>query len=315
MKVINKHLCLYHDDADGSCSAWVVQRKHPDAECVAVQYGEPVPLELAKGRHVLVVDFSWPGPELRELANVASSLVVIDHHKTGRDRLRGVLPMGCDSIRVADGDEAFDLDVGWPSKHVRVVFDLDRSGASLTWDTLFPGENRPWFVDYVEDRDLWRWELEDSEAVNAYIASAPDGPESFNDFITDPRGSCPSIDTVFAGHAILRYRDRLVERMVKRARVGRLPLPDLPDVPDCGPEVLWHALLPSIPITNAPVLQSEVANELAKGQPFAAVYWDDDEGRRVWSLRSDEDGVDVSEIAKRYGGGGHPHAAGFKEGA
>jgi len=45
--------------------------------------------------------------------------------------------------------------------------------------------------------------------------------------------------------------------------------------------------------------------------PFAACYWDTPEGR-VFSLRSREDGADVSEIAKKYGGGGHAHASGFR---
>jgi nanoRNase/pAp phosphatase (c-di-AMP/oligoRNAs hydrolase) len=50
---------------------------------------------------------------------------------------------------------------------------------------------------------------------------------------------------------------------------------------------------------------------MSKGEPFAACYWDTPESR-VFGLRSGEDGADVSEIAKQYGGGGHKHAAGFK---
>ena len=50
---------------------------------------------------------------------------------------------------------------------------------------------------------------------------------------------------------------------------------------------------------------------MAEGEPFAACYWDTPEGR-VFSLRSSSDGVDVSEIAKQFGGGGHKNAAGFK---
>lgn len=45
--------------------------------------------------------------------------------------------------------------------------------------------------------------------------------------------------------------------------------------------------------------------------PFAACYWDTPEGR-VFSLRSKDDGFDVGEIAKQYGGGGHKHASGFR---
>jgi nanoRNase/pAp phosphatase (c-di-AMP/oligoRNAs hydrolase) len=55
---------------------------------------------------------------------------------------------------------------------------------------------------------------------------------------------------------------------------------------------------------------SDAAHKLAQGNPFAACYWDTPNGR-VFGLRSDENGLDVSAIAKNYGGGGHVHAAGF----
>jgi len=45
--------------------------------------------------------------------------------------------------------------------------------------------------------------------------------------------------------------------------------------------------------------------------PFAACYYDGPNGRN-FSLRSRDDGADVGEIAKLYGGGGHPHASGFR---
>jgi hypothetical protein len=43
---------------------------------------------------------------------------------------------------------------------------------------------------------------------------------------------------------------------------------------------------------------------------IAAYAWDAPTGR-VFSLRSNAYGVDVSEVAKQYGGGGHRNAAGF----
>lgn len=49
---------------------------------------------------------------------------------------------------------------------------------------------------------------------------------------------------------------------------------------------------------------------LCKGEAFAGCYWDTPKGR-VFGLRSTDEGVDVSEIAKQFGGGGHRNAAGF----
>ncbi len=56
-------------------------------------------------------------------------------------------------------------------------------------------------------------------------------------------------------------------------------------------------------------MSSEVAGELSEGHPFAAVYVETSTDI-IWSLRSRGD-FDVSEIAKKFGGGGHKNAAGF----
>jgi hypothetical protein len=66
-----------------------------------------------------------------------------------------------------------------------------------------------------------------------------------------------------------------------------------------------------VPVANLPyTMASDAGHEMAKGKPFAACYWDTPKGR-VFSLRSSDDGVDVSEVAKQYGGGGHCNASGF----
>ena len=67
-----------------------------------------------------------------------------------------------------------------------------------------------------------------------------------------------------------------------------------------------------MPVANLPyTLTSDAGHLLANGEPFAACYWDTPTGR-VFSLRSTDDGLDVSEIAKKYGGGGHRNASGFR---
>jgi len=58
-------------------------------------------------------------------------------------------------------------------------------------------------------------------------------------------------------------------------------------------------------------LASDVGHIFAKGEAFAATYLDTAD-YRIFSLRSSLDGMDVSEIAAAYGGGGHRNAAGFR---
>jgi nanoRNase/pAp phosphatase (c-di-AMP/oligoRNAs hydrolase) len=56
---------------------------------------------------------------------------------------------------------------------------------------------------------------------------------------------------------------------------------------------------------------SEVVGALSEGEPFA-IGWFERDGDAIVSLRSRYGGVDVSTIAKAYGGGGHAMAAGFR---
>ncbi len=61
----------------------------------------------------------------------------------------------------------------------------------------------------------------------------------------------------------------------------------------------------------AELVAVDAGHLLATGNPFAGCYWDTPQGR-VFSLRSTDDGLDVSAIAKQYGGGGHRNASGFR---
>ena len=70
-----------------------------------------------------------------------------------------------------------------------------------------------------------------------------------------------------------------------------------------------------VPVVNATCYQSEIGEQLNvryPDNPFAACYFDRADGRRQWSLRSKGD-FDVSEVAQRFGGGGHRNAAGYVE--
>jgi oligoribonuclease NrnB/cAMP/cGMP phosphodiesterase (DHH superfamily) len=67
-----------------------------------------------------------------------------------------------------------------------------------------------------------------------------------------------------------------------------------------------------VPVASLPyTMSSDAGHMMSQGEPFAACYWDTAENR-TFSLRAADDGMDVSEIAKLYGGGGHAKASGFR---
>ena len=265
-KLFKDPLVIYHDKCtDGFCSAYIAKLAMPHAKFHAANYGERPPEVV--GKDVILIDFSYPRKLLLLLKERANSLLVLDHHKTAEEDLAG-------------------LDF--------CIFDNSRSGATLARDFFFPGTEAPhpsqhWLINYVEDKDLWNWNLPDSKAVSAALSSYS------MDFDTwDVIWATKSLkDLVDEGSAILSSHTQVAIKAVGAAQ----------EISFQGHKVL---------ITNCNSLHNDVADFLSTGRAFGVVWQQQKDGRYKYSLRSKKDGgEDVSKIAKLYGGGGHKTAAGF----
>lgn len=258
----NPTLVIYHANCvDGFTAAWIANRFYAFVEFLSVAYGDtPPPVE---GRDVLIVDFSYPRATLLQMHSVAKSLQVLDHHKTAEKDLE---------------------DLGF------CIFDMQRSGAGLTWDTLFPAQPRPILVDYVEDRDLWRFRLPESRSVNALIFTAD---RTWSAFTHLNKRLMRNFDNcVGEGKACDAVVARSVDEQIRHASTVRF----------CG-----HI----VPMLNTTFASSEALNTLAVKATFAIGWRMSSDRSFHYSLRSVGQ-FDVSEIAKIFGGGGHRNAAGFK---
>jgi oligoribonuclease NrnB/cAMP/cGMP phosphodiesterase (DHH superfamily) len=276
----DKPIVIYHSPClDGFTAAWACWLKHPDAEFVPGVYGQAPP--KVKGREVYLLDFSYKRPVLLEMAQEARRIVILDHHKTAQAELAGLLA----STSADPYFGRFNLDG---------VFDMDKSGARLAWEWFHPGMSAPKLVQYVEDRDLWRFALPQSRAVNAALFSYPATFATWSELHKELSDATGYWAMVNEGEALERKQAKdvadLTGLLKHRIVIG-------------GVEV-WCANVPHI-------LASDVAGNMAEGEPFAATYFIDAGGKAVFSLRSRNGGADVSEVAKLYGGGGHRNAAGF----
>ena len=179
-------------------------------------------------------------------------------------------------------------------KIILAEFDMERSGAQMTWDYLFR-EARPPLVDYVGDRDLWRFALPLSRDVSAWVFSYSYTFKNWDFLHARMRNHIDVQDVADEGGAILRKQDKdvaeLLAVMQRTMVIGGV----------------------AVPVANLPyTLASDAAGKMAESAPFAACYFDRPDAR-VFSLRSrGEGGTDVSKIAAGYGGGGHKNAAGFQ---
>jgi oligoribonuclease NrnB/cAMP/cGMP phosphodiesterase (DHH superfamily) len=274
---MQRPLVIYHGNcADGFSAAWCFWRKYHDgADYLAGVYQQTPP--DVTGRDVYLVDFSYKRAVVEQMLAQANSVCLIDHHKTAIEDLQPLFMQ--------------DSWTGEP-KQLAHFTDLNRSGATLAWDYLFPGEDRPLLLGHVEDRDLWRFKLPGTREIQAFVFSHEYTFEQWDRLMNADQVEL--LKMTAAGAAIERKHHKDVAELVgvckRRMVIGGHEVP-----------------VASLPYT----LVSDAAHLMAQGQPFAACYWDTEEGR-VFGLRAADDGVDVSEIAKEYGGGGHAKAAGFK---
>lgn len=273
---IERPLVIYHGNcADGFSAAWCFWRKYGEnADYVAGVYSQNPP-DVA-GRDVYLVDFSYKREVVERMLEQANSVTLIDHHKTAIDDLR---PLKVE--QVGYGLETF----GW-------FCDLDRSGATLAWDYLFPGESRPLLLGHIEDRDLWRFKLAGTREIQATVFSHEYTFEQWDKLMAADQTEL--LKMTVAGAAIERKHHKDIAELLKVCK--RRMVIGGHDVP-----------VASLPYT----LVSDAATAMAEGEKFAACYWDTADGR-VFGLRATAEGMDVGDIAKLYGGGGHAKAAGFK---
>lgn len=300
MSEMKPDICIYHGNcADGFTAAWAVWERFGDSvKYVPGVYGEAPP--DVNRKNVVIVDFSYKRPVLEEMATTANSILILDHHKTAQSDLApgGIFTnLGGYTGKVDWGrfcDNVYQDEMENAGCRIYTVFDMDRSGAGIAWDFFHGSDYRPHLVNYVEDRDLWKFLLPKSREYNAFVSAHQ---YTFENWQALERLSLSDITA--SGAAIEKKHHKDVAELVAKMR---------------RPMVIAGQ---RVPVANLPYTLTSDAGHLMCSEPFegyrapfAACYWDTPEGR-VFSLRSTEGGYDVSKIAAKYGGGGHKHAAGF----
>lgn len=270
-------LLLFHGPSclDGWGCAWVIHTKWPDVECREVVYGQDPP-DVA-GLKVLIADFSYPEEVLKKMAKVARGIVVLDHHASSEAAVTKLIDAGV----------------------IKGIHDQTRSGAALTHEYAYGNRNAPKLIEHIQDRDLWRFDIEGTREVCALLYSWGPKWDQWKE-INEALGWGRKHEVIPLGAAIIRAEQRLMRQVVMAAE-RRMVIG--------GREV---------PVVNAPFFwASEIGHANAISEPFAATYMDTPDGRQ-FSLRTRQpEEHPVNGVAEHYGklfgttGGGHPGAAGF----
>jgi len=261
---------FYHSNCyDGFGAAYAAWKKFGDENTTyhPVSYGFPAP--EVEADNLYIVDFSYKKGELLDLLGRHKSVIVLDHHKTAQEELEPLIDV-------------------YPN--LEIIFDMNRSGAKIAWEYFHSSESGSvsynQLIEHISDRDLWRFELENSKTIHKALVSYPMNFELWDSFKIE--------NLVREGLTCERLYGQLVENICKHS---------------------FELVIDGhkVPAVNTSIAWSEVGAYLLEKHPeapFVASFTVFD-NQTMWSLRSKGE-FDVSAVAKKFGGGGHKNAAGFK---
>ncbi len=265
-------LCLHHNDADGRACAAIVRRAL--GACVdlyEMNYGNPIPWDEID-RADHVILVDFSLPRL-EMEQIAQSrqLTWIDHHISALNEM----------ALISDG---------WAG-----LRDTDEAACVLTWRYFFPQGPIPRAVTLIGDRDTWRNAEPDSKpfAEGLYQCNTrPDNDTLWRPLLDNDLNSVQEL--VDQGEELLTARLRKMRRFVTRF---------------------------SFPVTfeghRTLVVNQRGDGDLGEfmrrlGYDIAYCYIEGPQnGKLMTFVTLFSEQVDVSEIASKFGGGGHRGAAGF----
>ena len=282
--------CFYHNDLDGILSAfWVDYFMGPNIEFIPMWYGKEFPLnEVNPREYVFIVDYSIEPDEMKKLLSVTRNVYWIDHHKTAIDKYIG-FPYEIKGLR--------DVDYAGCALTYYFLSANAQCNPRITWVNFISKE--PEFCRLIAAMDIRKFQSDDDKILaqdflkGLYLNEITIESQIWKDLA---RNKVTTLDVANSGKIIRKYDDNK-----NKNRCSSLGF-------ECEFEgCKCFAVNDVIYIDYFDSINKE-KYDMFIGFVFNGETW-------KYSLRSGfnshNQDLDVSEIALKYGGGGHKHAAGM----
>lgn len=181
----------------------------------------------------------------------------------------------------------------YPYQHLpglRHFGDKQKAGCELTWEFFFPETKMPMAVQLIGDYDKWALKMKDSKIFYEGMKLLDSSPTSeiWVDLLSDNHNDVESI--IKCGKIAMQYRDNYCTNLRKSFGYET--------------EIAGHKAY----ACNQYMFGSGGFGEMFGAYPICIAYIHNGETFTV-SMYSET--IDVGQIAKMYGGGGHKGASGF----
>jgi len=277
--------CFFHSsDLDGHCSGAIIKYKFPECEMIPIDYGDKFPwTTIQPFETIYMVDFSLqPFEKMFMLNNLTPNLIWIDHHKS-----------------------AIEAHKDWNCTYseylsIQGVGKVGIGACQLVWEYLFPNTPVPKFVKLLAEYDVWNHSNPDTLPFQYGMRLRETNPATDEGMQIWHRLFAASFfeqDKIIEdGKIVLKYQEQIDKKYCERFAFE----------------------------TEFEGLKAIAVNKgLANSNTFKSIKGIDKydiiitfcmiSPGKGWtvSLYTTKPDVDVSMIAKKYGGGGHKQAAGF----
>lgn len=280
--------CFYHSPcADGVAAAYIVSkyaRVDKFTPLIAGKDPEYIKETFPRGKSFIYVDLCPSEEHLAALLEHKNKILIIDHHTSAFVHVKS----------------------HQTNENLALYLSERRSGCGLTWE-FFTMENTtdlfcssmPELLLCIEDRDLWANDVCNSKEVMAeFFVLFPnctiDEMESAINMFSSKRRAW-----IDAGSLMLQRRELTIDAICRKAV-------------NCIESITGKKYMVKC-VECSHEYVSDVGNMLANYSDFAVLWKEIAPGAYKISMRSnDKSIIDLSEIARKWeGGGGHKHAAGF----
>ena len=248
-----------------------------------------------KNKNIIIIDVAYSKEILEKIFQLANHVTFIDHHITVKD---------------------YSKILGDKYNH-QIVFNEKFSGCGLVWKYFYQGEKMPKFVKYIQDNDTGTWKIKYTrEFISAIQVNYKLVPYDDNIKIWEKMFDKKEIrNLIKLGIKYEEHKNYLLIQNSKRYSIESFPsetilnknnnLKNLLKYPNKYKIIVHNGNCPSV---------SSLGDYFMTNMNCDFVWiWTLNLERKeiVVSLRSKDNGVDVSKIAECFGGGGHHSASAF----
>lgn len=289
-------ICFYHNnDSDGFASGAITklffENKNQDIELYGINYGDKFPWDkITNETEVVMCDFSLSIEDMIKLKKISKSFIWIDHHTL---KIKDIYNK-TNNENYFNGVRSFN----------------EESGCSLTWKYFFPNKSIPIIIDWLSTYDIFK---ESDTRWNNIILPFQYGIKIMNMNPVNEKSymiwkKYLSIYDYNVFESIINIGKQIII-FIKQQNINTIEKNGFECKLICNSIKNFDQY--KIFCVNTEFQNSLTFESVKDKYDIFIAYSINKSGNFVYSLYTFNKYINVAEICKYFGGGGHPGAAGF----